>query len=471
MFQRILVPLDGSSRAEQALPVAARIARASKGSVLLLHIVDNSSNVWVSHITSSFLPQKPTTIEFTQAEKYLKNQTASTIFAGIAAETCVTSGSAASTILSVASSAHADLIVLCSHGYTRMTRWIMGSVAEYVVRHAATPVLLLREGEATLVEHRLNATHALRVLVTLDGSDYAEEALVPAASLVAALATSAQGELHLLRVVKSGASDGVQDLFHQAERYLSMTTERIREGLIAPSLANHNIEITSSVAVAVDVVDAIVKAAEWKEDAKDENASDRYDVIAMATNERKGLQWWTMGSVTEGVLNKTKLPMLIIRPSIEGEQRVESQANENGAQSQKKEFPLTRPGAAYPDNYVIAVIEDGKKAEDAVQSLLDAGISSEDIRLFESHEILKYAEDTEKNQSLLSRIADVFQAITSDDDPHVLIYVEEARRGHAILNVHVPRSEQIERVKDILVAHSARNIKYFGRWSITVLHH
>lgn len=39
MFKRILVPLDGSSRAEQALPIAARIARASGGSVLLLHVI------------------------------------------------------------------------------------------------------------------------------------------------------------------------------------------------------------------------------------------------------------------------------------------------------------------------------------------------------------------------------------------------------------------------------------------------
>jgi hypothetical protein len=72
---------------------------------------------------------------------------------------------------------------------------------------------------------------------------------------------------------------------------------------------------------------------------------------------------------------------------------------------------------------------------------------------------------------LRSRIADVFQTITLDEDAHMLIYVEEALRGHAILNVYAPADEQVERIKGILVAHHARTIKYFGRWAITVLHY
>jgi hypothetical protein len=141
------------------------------------------------------------------------------------------------------------------------------------------------------------------------------------------------------------------------------------------------------------------------------------------------------------------------------------------AETQEREFPLTQPGAVYPKHYIMAVIDEVKEAEDTVQALRHAGIPAEDIRLFESHEVLEYAEDTERTRSLGSRIADVFQAITSDEDAHVLIYVQEALRGHAILNVYAPTDEQVERVRDILVAHGARTIKYFGRWAITVLHH
>jgi hypothetical protein len=85
--------------------------------------------------------------------------------------------------------------------------------------------------------------------------------------------------------------------------------------------------------------------------------------------------------------------------------------------------------------------------------------------------MIEYAEHTERTRNLRSRIADVFGAIASDEDAHVLIYVEEALRGHAILNVYAPTPEQAERIKDLFVDHHARTIQYFGRWAITVLHH
>jgi nucleotide-binding universal stress UspA family protein len=47
MFQRILVPLDGSARAERALPMAAKVARASGGSILLLQVVASPGESWV----------------------------------------------------------------------------------------------------------------------------------------------------------------------------------------------------------------------------------------------------------------------------------------------------------------------------------------------------------------------------------------------------------------------------------------
>src|SRR5947209_14727850 len=196
-----------------------------------------------------------------------------------------------------------------------------------------------------------------------------------------------------------------------------------------------------------------------------DEVSGSYNVVAMATNGRSGIQRWVMGSVTEGVLTKTRLPLLVVRPTDEKDR---SHATSG---TQEREFPLTQPGAGYPKHYVMAVIDDVKEAQDAVQALRNADIPAEDIRLFERHEIIEYAEHTERTRSLRSRIADVFQAITSDEDAHVLIYVEEALRGHAILNVYASTSGQAERVKDILVDHHARTIKYFGRWAITILHH
>ncbi len=84
---------------------------------------------------------------------------------------------AADVILSVVQKQHIDLIVLCSHGYTGMKRWVLGSIAEKVAHHAPVPVLLLREGGPALVGTPAHAEGPLRALVPLEGSVRAKAAL------------------------------------------------------------------------------------------------------------------------------------------------------------------------------------------------------------------------------------------------------------------------------------------------------
>ena len=79
--------------------------------------------------------------ELTEAETYLSEVATRPKLDHVLTETVALSGSTPSTILDVAHSCQADLIVLCSHGYTGMTRWVLGSVAEKVARHAGVPVL------------------------------------------------------------------------------------------------------------------------------------------------------------------------------------------------------------------------------------------------------------------------------------------------------------------------------------------
>jgi nucleotide-binding universal stress UspA family protein len=463
MFKRILVPLDGSERAEQALPVAARIARGSGGSVILLQVMDVAMFPYYAYVAHPSLLESLET-SLNESRNYLTEVTTSSMFNGVPTEIHVPFGSVTSQILSVADSSQADGIVLTSRGYTGVTRWVLGSVAEYVVRHASVPVLLLREGNASHADLHPETECPVRVLVPLDGSFFAKAALEPAAFLISALAAPARGTLHLTRVVKPAAEEVQKNRVHKAERYLRLIADQVREELLAHSEVL-DLTITWSVAVHQDAAEGIISVAEHGEHVGGDDVSGSCDVIAMATNGRSGLQRWVMGSVTEGVFTKTKLPLLVVRPS---DKRDKSPLT---PETQEREFPLTQPGAVYPMHYIMAVIDDVKEAEDAVAQLRHAGIPTEDIRLFESHEVLEYAENTERTRSLRSRIADVFQAITSDEDAHVLIYVEEALRGHAILNVYAPTDEQVERVKDILVAHHARTVKYFGRWAITVLHH
>jgi len=127
----------------------------------------------------------------------------------------------------------------------------------------------------------------------------------------------------LTRVVKPVTPDGVekdpegsQQFLYKAKRYLSSTVEHLhlREGLIAPAVADLKLPITWSVAVDTDVASALIRVAENGEDAEGAGVFGGCDLIAMATHGYGGIQRWAMGSITERVLSATKLPLLIVRP-------------------------------------------------------------------------------------------------------------------------------------------------------------
>lgn len=451
MFKRILVPLDGSERAEQALPVAARIARRSGGTIILVQVVDIMAFSY-SHVTHPVMAESFIDISLNGAKQYLVGVGASSMFSDIPIEMHVPFGTASSQILSVAEASQADSIVLTSHGYTGLARWVLGSVAEYVVRHGSVPVLVLREDNALLADLP-ESKRPVGAVVPLDGSFIAKEALEPAAALVSLLAAPEGGVLHLVRVEKPEAEENT---IRNAERYLRLISDEARETLSETS----NLTISWSVVVNEDAADGIVSVAEHGEHREGENISGSYDLIAMTTYGRTGLQRWIMGSVAQSIIGKSNLPLLVVRPS-----EVAAEGEEQG-----REFPLTRPGAVYPEHYIMASFENMKEGRETVQALQNTGIAADDIRLFESQEVIEYAENTEKTRSLRSRIADVIQAITSDEDAHVLVYVQEALRGHPVINVYAPTDEQVEQVKNTLLAHNAHNVKYFGRWAITILH-
>jgi nucleotide-binding universal stress UspA family protein len=322
MFQRILVPLDGSLRAESALAVAARIAHASEGTIVLLQVVGipatSTPYIYGPDIAQSpiYAPELLDT-EQLNAEKYLAEIAKSGTLAGIKVETTVIPGSAGMTILDTASEAHIDLIVMRSHGATGFKRWALGSVAQQVSRHSSVPVLVLREDGTALTSafpDRLRPLRSIIALVALDGSKMAEATLEPAAYLVAALAAPSQGTLLLSMVVNwrpaMNKFEKEEHVLEEARRYLTGIAERIQGG----ELAKLNLAIDWSVVEGKDVADALIMAAERGTSTESSHEFTGCDLIAIATHGRGGMQRLVMGSVTEGVLGATKLPMLIVRP-------------------------------------------------------------------------------------------------------------------------------------------------------------
>jgi len=263
------------------------------------------------------LDHQALTDEVADATHYLECIDASSYLQGVETTVEAHYGSAASTILSLADSKEFDLIVMCSHGRTGLKRWVLGSIAEKVVRLSPVPVLVLRDHGTPSPGPLPYMERPLRILVSLDGSVIAKAALAPAMQLVSALAAPGQGAIHLVRVVKYDLLPGEildpearERLLHKAKVYLQSVTGHVRAGLAA----GLKLAVTWSIALDNDAAAAIITVAENGEDAEGAGVFGGCDLIALSTHGRGGLQRWAMGSVTERVLSGTRLPLLIVRP-------------------------------------------------------------------------------------------------------------------------------------------------------------
>ena len=138
-YKTILVPLDGSTMAEQVLPEVKKIA-SSDSTLYLLQVVPRQ-NVPYFPFTN---PDKFHQELKKEAEGYMKEVEQRLKRQGYTVHAVVRSGNAAEEIVNYASELNAEIIAMTTLGAGGLTHWLLGSVAEKVVRYAATPVLLIR---------------------------------------------------------------------------------------------------------------------------------------------------------------------------------------------------------------------------------------------------------------------------------------------------------------------------------------
>ena len=137
MFGKILVPLDGSPLAEGILSQVSEIARLHESRVILLR-------VGFALVFPGADPAEAQLGTMLEAEDYIEGVRKRLEAGGIAAETAVRYGFPAEEILTHAQRNGVDLIAMATHGRTGAVRWVLGSVAEQVLRRADVPVLLFR---------------------------------------------------------------------------------------------------------------------------------------------------------------------------------------------------------------------------------------------------------------------------------------------------------------------------------------
>ncbi len=277
MYERIVVPLDGSQLAEVALPYAEELA-GRLGSEIILFSVLESAEAEEHQRHHSYIKK---VIEATQrrAKKYLNKPADQEIRVGSATRV----GYPAEGIVNYANRGGFKLIIMATHGRSGLGRWALGSVADKVVRSTTRQPLLLIRARGARPDVRKKGM-LKKALVPLDGS-VRSQAVIP---YISELAARLQTEITLMQAVPH---DG--HLYAAAESYL--------EGMC------HLLEgegITTRYQVRVgDAADEIINLADELD----------VDLVAMSTHGRTGLTAWTLGSVAQKVLLGGNTPLLLVR--------------------------------------------------------------------------------------------------------------------------------------------------------------
>ena len=303
MFNRILVPLDGSSFGDYALPTAIELARRTGATLELVHVhrpepaprrsgfdarallgrdVQRYGDGWGAAVERMH-----------DLEDRLRATEPFRVYARVQQGDAV-----APELVRRARTSLADLVVMTSHGRAGERRAGIGAVASHLVRHAEVPVLVLRPAPDTA--DAPTASIFRHVLVPLDGTPRSEDVLPVSRRLVQPFGSAAT----LLRVVSSPASSRghAEAVLEQAKQraeahdYLDRVAERVAPTGLRPSVA-----IAAHESIERGILDV----------ARDVGA----DLIAMATHGRTGVPRIVMGSVAEEVLRSTALPLLLFGPA------------------------------------------------------------------------------------------------------------------------------------------------------------
>jgi nucleotide-binding universal stress UspA family protein len=297
---RILVPLDGSRLAEQALSCAMTLGRGLPAELVLFRAVSIPSDVQEA-LDKAGLRAEPLMERLeTEANEYLEAMSHLLSETGLSFSHVVRHGLAADAILDFFEQSDIELIVMASHGYTGIKRWAHGSVAERVLQKASAPLLLVRAREAASKELP-EASPCRRILVPLDGSRVAEQVLPAVTPIARALGC----EVTLFQVPIVYASGSLIGEWHLPLQGDFETPDQVAQDYLdhlASDLRNLGIEASTATWVG-PVAESIIDYAKVND----------ADLIAMCTHGRTGLARWALGSVADRVLRAGDKPILLVR--------------------------------------------------------------------------------------------------------------------------------------------------------------
>ncbi|HZD40682.1 MAG TPA: universal stress protein [Terriglobales bacterium] len=299
MHTKILIPLDGSKTAEKVLPYARFLAGALKLPVELLAVVDIVEIT--THLSADRARHLDTMIEdiVRHSEEYLK-RVASTLPGG-ATKCTVEKGAAEEMIIETAAADKGALVAMATHGRSGINRWLLGSVAEKVLRGTTNALLLVRATEEAKVE---GAVSINSVVVPLDGSELAESVIPTVADLAKTLK---------LGVVLFRAYNIPYNAYTTGEGYYAMDFEEMLKAMRDEAVDYLEKKTEAVKKLGIDKVSYSVKEGFAADEIISLTQKTPDALIAMCTHGRSGVKRWMLGSVTETVVRHTSDPVLVIR--------------------------------------------------------------------------------------------------------------------------------------------------------------
>jgi nucleotide-binding universal stress UspA family protein len=295
VFERILVPLDGSRLAESVLPLVERIATRLPASIELLHVIEKNAPARVHgdrHLQHE-----------AEARAYLEGEIAPRLAGSLVQVHAhvheVPEGDVAASIAAHVKELGAELVALATHGAGGMRDILFGSVAQQVLARVDVPVLLVRPDHASASELR-------RVLVPLDGTSDGEQALGSAVAVARAFGA----ELLLLRVVPTWSTLAGE---RSPGAVLLPTATAAALDLEARAAAEYLDGVGSRVEAQGLAVRKLIKRGEPAHGIAEAVREEQADLVAMATHGRAGLSGAWRGSLAGRVLKALPVPALLVR--------------------------------------------------------------------------------------------------------------------------------------------------------------
>lgn len=284
MIGTVVVPLDGSELAEEALPYAVAIADRSSAPLHLLRVIP---------------PDAPASAQ-NEARNYLRDKARTY---GDRVQLSVRMGSAAEQIIDAADEMIDPIIVMTTHGRSGIGRWLYGSVADRVVRGSGNPVLLIRSGTERPVKGDVRT-----IVVPLDGSVHAEAALPYAKQIAQAF----DSELRLVRVAETTQIYSMLSPAHQTPASVQTLNELVDQ-LIAD--ANRYLaEVSEQLKSEGFNVQTVTLEGIPGEQLLAYEREESPDLVVMATHGRSGLSRVVFGSVAERMLKLGQTPVMMVHP-------------------------------------------------------------------------------------------------------------------------------------------------------------